>query len=79
MTTRDHNRQPSIAPRLLHVRDAARYAAIGRTVAYRLIATGDWPSIRIGRSRRVAIDDIDAWIADKKRAAAAAATASAER
>ncbi len=54
---------------LLRINEAAEYAAIGRTVAYRLIGRGDWPTVVIGRSRRVPVKDLDAWIRANTRTA----------
>jgi len=58
---------------LLRINEAAEYAAIGRTVAYRLIGRGEWPTVTIGRSRRVPLKDLEAWIRANKRTAPAAA------
>jgi len=47
---------------LLRVDEAARLLAIGTTLAYELIARGDLPSIRLGRSVRVPRAALEAWI-----------------
>lgn len=51
-----------LAPRLLRVQDAARLLGIGRTTAYELISTGDLEVVHIGRSTRVPLDAIDAFV-----------------
>lgn len=48
-------------PLLLKVVDAARLASVSRSAAYELVATGAWPSVRIGRSVRVAYAGLVEW------------------
>lgn len=55
-----------IQPILLRPSKAATLADISRSVAYELIRTGQWPSIRVGRSIRVPVADLMAWIAANK-------------
>ncbi len=47
---------------LLRVEEAAALLAVGRATAYLLIATGELPCVRIGRSVRVPLADLRAWI-----------------
>jgi predicted DNA-binding transcriptional regulator AlpA len=49
-TTKDHT-DTSALPPVLDVPDAAKLLGIGRTLAYELIRTGQWPTptLRIGR------------------------------
>ncbi len=47
---------------LLRVDEAAELASISRALAYRLVATGTWPSVTIGRSRRVPLEGLRAWV-----------------
>ncbi len=54
-----HNAEPL----LLRVPDAARLASVGRTLAFELVARGEWPSVRLGRAVRVPVDGLRAWIA----------------
>ena len=50
-------------PRLLvTVDEAARLCSISRSRMYELIATREVPSVSIGRSRRIPIDGLQAWI-----------------
>lgn len=60
------------AATLLSVEDAAARLAIGRTTMYALLKSGDIPSIRIGRLRRVpaaALDTYTARLATEQNAA----------
>ena len=57
---------------LLRVNEAAALAAIGRSKAYQLIASGEWPAITVGRCVRVPVDDLLAWIEEQKQQARAA-------
>lgn len=46
------------APLLITVEEAARRLAIGRTVAFELIASGRLRSVRVGRLRRVPVEAV---------------------
>lgn len=46
------------------VEEAARAVGIGRSKAYELCATGEWPTIRIGRAVRVPLDGLKQWVAE---------------
>ena len=46
------------------VEEAARAVGIGRSKAYELCATGQWPTIRIGRAVRVPLDGLKQWMAE---------------
>jgi len=48
--------------RLLTVEGAARLLQLGRTLTYTLVQRGDLASVKIGRSRRVPVQAIDAYI-----------------
>jgi len=39
---------------------------LGRTRVWELVASGELPSVRIGRSVRVDAEDLERWIADRK-------------
>lgn len=45
------------------VEEAARAIGIGRSKAYELCATGEWPTIRIGRAVRVPVEGLKQWVA----------------
>lgn len=50
---------------LLRPTEAAEAIGIGRSKIYELLASGDLPSIRIGSSIRVPLDQLRAWIERK--------------
>jgi excisionase family DNA binding protein len=50
-------------PRLLRIEDVAERLAVSRSMAWKLIAYGDLPSVRIRRAVRVRPADLDAYIA----------------
>lgn len=47
---------------LLRVSEAAELASVSRTTAYQLIASGEWPVVRIGSARRVPLAGLRAWV-----------------
>ena len=47
---------------LLTVREAAEVVSISRTHAYKLLATGEWPVIKIGRSTRIPVAELRKWV-----------------
>jgi len=49
---------------LLTVEEAAEILSIGRTKAYELMSTGQLPSVSIGRCRRVAVKDLQAFVSN---------------
>jgi excisionase family DNA binding protein len=57
-------------PILLRPAKAAQLADISRSVAYDLIARGEWPSVRVGRSLQVPVKDLLAWIDANKQSSA---------
>ena len=46
---------------------AAKHLGVGRTTVYRLINTGELPSITIGRCRRIPLERIAAFVARRLR------------
>jgi excisionase family DNA binding protein len=52
---------------LLRVAEAAELTGLGRSKAYKLVASGVWPSVMIGRSVRVPLQGLCAWIAEQER------------
>ena len=46
----------------LRVEEAARSVGIGRSKAYGMVASGEWPAIRIGRCVRVPVAGLRAWL-----------------
>ena len=59
------DRVAGLEPLLLRVDEAARLAGIGRSLAYEKVSSGEWPSISIGRARRVPLDGLRKWIKDE--------------
>ncbi|MBK6939754.1 MAG: helix-turn-helix domain-containing protein [Planctomycetes bacterium] len=53
--------------RLLTCREAARYLGVCERTVWSLAVSGSIRSVRIGRSRRIDINDIDAFIERAKR------------
>lgn len=49
--------------RMLKVEQAAARAALGRTKMYELIKTGEIQSVKVGRSRRIPVEALDAYVA----------------
>jgi excisionase family DNA binding protein len=47
---------------LLRVEEAAEMLGIGRSKAYAMVLTGELPSVKIGRCRRVPLSAVHAWI-----------------
>ena len=47
---------------LLRVGEAAELTGIGRSKAYELVASGVWPSVKIGRSVRVPAAELRDWV-----------------
>ena len=59
-----------VLPRLLvRVEVAARLCSISRSRMYELVAAGEVPSLCIGRSRRIPLDGLQAWIETRVRPA----------
>ena len=48
---------------LLTVEEAAEWLGVGRSLMYQLIGSGEVPSVRIGRLRRVTPDALNAYVA----------------
>jgi excisionase family DNA binding protein len=57
---------PTPAPLLLSPADAARLLAISRAKLYELLEDGSVPSVHIGRSRRIAYDELVAYVESLK-------------
>jgi excisionase family DNA binding protein len=46
--------------------EMAEWIGIGRTLAYRLLSSGEIPSYKIGRRRIVGRSDVEAWLEKRK-------------
>lgn len=67
ITTSDRFRDHELEDRLLlKVEAAARALDLSRAQVFSMIATGELPSIKIGRSRRVPVDALRRWIAEQE-------------
>jgi len=52
--------------RLVTITTAADWLGLSRSKLYELLAAGELPTVRIGRSRRIAVTDLEAFI-DRRR------------
>ena len=68
------NGSANVEPLLLRVEEAARLAGVGRSLAYEKVSSGEWPSIVIGRARRVPLEGLRRWV-DRELAKSAEAQA----
>ena len=50
---------------LVTVEAAAQRLGLSRGTVYPLVLSGDIPSIKIGRARRIPVDELEAWIERK--------------
>lgn len=56
---------------LLKPEEAAEVLSVGRDRLYALIASGELRSLKLGRSRRIAVADLEAFVASRLASAAA--------
>lgn len=54
----------ALAPMLVDVRTAAQLMACSRSFLYELIAAGQLPTVKLGRSRRIPVDELRRYIAE---------------
>lgn len=52
-------------PLLMRVNEVSHALGLSRGAVYALISEGSLPSVKIGRSRRVAAADLEAWVRDR--------------
>jgi excisionase family DNA binding protein len=69
----------ALPPLLLTVPEASRILGIGRSRLYELLATGEIPSLRIGRLRRIPYAALQGWVARQSAAPPPAAPAAAQQ
>lgn len=50
------------APLMITVKQAAELANVGRSTAYHLTQSGEWPTVRIGRAVRIPVRKLEEWI-----------------
>ena len=58
---------PAPEPGLMTVDEAAAFLRISRAKAYHLSATGELPTVRMGRSVRVRRDRLMVWLDERSR------------
>ena len=58
--------EPNGIPRLLDVSEVAALLNIGSSTVYQMIRAGELPCIRLGRTVRVDLEDLRAFIQDRK-------------
>lgn len=69
------NDHPNGEKLLLRIEEAARRCSIGRSKAYELVQSGEWPTVHIGRSVRIPAVALQEWV-DRQLEAVTASTAS---
>lgn len=53
---------------LLRIEDVAQRLSIGRTKVYELMRAGVLPTVHLGRSVRIPLADLEAWVRDEVQA-----------
>ena len=59
-------REIADGPDLITIPVAAARLGLSRSKLYELIADGELPTVRIGRARRIAVDDLRSFIAQRR-------------
>jgi len=59
-------RETGNAPELITIPVAAARLGLSRSKLYELIVDGELPTVRIGRARRIAVDDLRSFIAQRR-------------
>lgn len=59
-------REISDDPELITIPVAAARLGLSRSKLYEVIADGELPTVRIGRARRIAVDDLRLFIAQRR-------------
>lgn len=54
---------PTVERLAYRVTEAAEAIGVSRAKAYELVSSGQLPSIRVGKSRRVPVEELRAWVA----------------
>ncbi len=57
-----------IAPHrlLLRIPEVAETLGIGRTKIYEMIATGELPTVRVGRAVRISVSTLQKWVEERE-------------
>jgi excisionase family DNA binding protein len=53
---------PAVEPLLVRVEEAARILCLSRSTIYEMMDSGELPSIRRGRARRILVTAISEWV-----------------
>lgn len=57
--------QDALPPALVNVREACRFLGIARASLYRLLKAGNLPRpVKLGRSTRWRVSDLQSWVAE---------------
>jgi excisionase family DNA binding protein len=64
-------RHETTPPLLLTIPDAARVLAVGRSTLYELIGSGQLATVHIGRSVRISVEEVRAFVERRAKASAA--------
>jgi excisionase family DNA binding protein len=51
---------------LLRIPEVAETLGIGRTKIYEMIATGELPTIRVGRAVRISVSTLQKWVEERE-------------
>ena len=51
---------------LLRIPEVAETLGIGRTKIYEMIATGELPTVRIGRAVRISVTTLQKWVEERE-------------
>ena len=57
----------STEKRLMAIKDLQEYLGIPRDRVYQIVKNSDIPSVKIGRSYYVYIDNLNKWLSEKKK------------
>lgn len=66
--------QDQMPPLLLKAEEAARLLGLGRSKVFEMLATGELPRVRIGRSVRIRRTDLEEWVEQRAAGTAVEAT-----
>lgn len=58
--------RPETPPRFMRAYDIIRETGMGKSKVYDLLASGELPSIQIGKVRLIAVDDFERFIAERR-------------
>jgi excisionase family DNA binding protein len=58
--------RPDNPPRFMRAYDVIRETGMGKTKVYDLLASGELPSIQIGKVRLIAVEDFEHFIAERR-------------